>query len=395
MSKHGLSRTDTLIFMGGITALTAVSVDIILPTTGVVARYFDVDARYGAMLVGIYFIAYAIGQLFWGLFSDAFGRRFALILSLTGFTIASLACALAPTFQFLIIARFLQGLMGGAPIIARAMVRDVAEGTEAARMMTLLGAILTISTMFAPVLGSGLLVLFSWRAIFVALTLLGLTFIAYTLWVLPETGGRRRPERFTFGFLSKAGKFLFTNSRFLIPMIAGSLTFGGYAGLMAVAALTTETGYGVAPEAFGALFVLVALVNTGGALLAGQLLKRITLRQVGTLAMTILGIAALANLSMLALSPSLQLFWGSICLYVLGFGIILPTSYASAMEPAGEMPGFAASVMGASTMITGSFAAMISSALYDGTNLAANLTMGLFGAGAVAVVFIGRTLQNR
>ena len=128
---------------------------------------------------------------------------------------------------------------------------------------------------------------------------------------------------------------------------------------------------------------------------AGQLLKRITLRQVGTLAMSILGIAALANLSMLALSPSLQLFWGSICLYVLGFGIILPTSYASAMEPAGEMPGFAASVMGASTMITGSFAAMISSALYDGTNLAANLTMGLFGTGAVAVVFIGRTLQNR
>ena len=395
MSKHGLSRTDTLIFMGGITALTAVSVDIILPTTGVVARYFGVDERYGAMLVGIYFIAYAIGQLFWGLFSDAFGRRFALILSLTGFTVASLACALAPTFQVLIVARFLQGLMGGAPIIARAMVRDVAEGTEAARMMTLLGAILTIATMFAPVLGSGLLVLFSWRAIFVALTLLGLVFIAYTLWVLPETGGRRRPERFTFGFLAKSGKFLFTNSRFLIPMIAGSLTFGGYAGLMAVAALTAEARYDVSPEAFGALFALVALVNTGGALLAGQLLKRITLRQVGALAMILLGCAAMANLSMLALSPSLQLFWASICLYVFGFGIILPTSYASAMEPAGEMPGFAASVMGASTMITGSFAAMVSSSLYDGTNVAANLTMGLFGAGAVSVVVIGRALQKR
>lgn len=395
MSKHGLSRTDTLIFMGGITALTAVSVDIILPTTGVVARYFGVDARYGAMLVGIYFIAYAIGQLFWGLFSDAFGRRFALILSLSGFTIASLACAIAPTFQILIAARFLQGLMGGAPIIARAMVRDVAEGTEAARMMTLLGAILTIATMFAPVLGSGLLVLFSWRAIFVALTQLGLIFIAYTLWVLPETGGRRRPERFTFGFLATSGRYLFTNSRFLIPMIAGSLTFGGYAGLMAVAALTVEARYGVSPQAFGALFALVALVNTGGALTAGQLLKRITLRQVGTLAMGLLGLAAGANLMLVVLSPSLQIFWGSICLYVLGFGIILPTSYASAMEPAGEMPGFAASVMGASTMVTGSLAAMISSSLYDGTHMAANLTMGLFGAGAVLVVVIGRALQRR
>ncbi len=52
MSKHGLSRTDTMIFMGGITALTAVSVDIVLPTTGVVARYFGVEPKLGALLVG-------------------------------------------------------------------------------------------------------------------------------------------------------------------------------------------------------------------------------------------------------------------------------------------------------------------------------------------------------
>lgn len=395
MSSHGLSRTDTMIFMGGITALTAVSVDIILPTTGVVARYFGVDPRYGAMLVGIYFIAYAIGQLFWGLFSDAFGRRFALILSLSGFTVASLACAIAPTFQILIAARFLQGLMGGAPIIARAMVRDVAEGAEAARMMTVLGAILTIATMFAPVLGSGLLVLFSWRAIFVSLSVLGLVFIAYTLWVLPETGGQRRPERFTFGFLAKAGRYLFTNNRFLVPMFAGGLTFGGYAGLMSVAAITTETVYGVSPEAFGALFAIVAMVNTGGALFAGQLLKRISLQQVGSIAISLLAVAAVVNLTMVAVSPSLQLFWLVISLYVLCFGIILPTSYAAAMEPAGEMPGFAASVMGAGTMVLGSVAAMIASSLYDGTHVAANLTMGLFGIGAVLVFVIGRALRNR
>ncbi|WP_299350729.1 MFS transporter [uncultured Shimia sp.] len=393
MSSHKLSRTDTVIFMGGITALTAVSVDIVLPTTAVVARYFGVDPRYGAMLVGVYFIAYAIGQLFWGLFSDAFGRRRALILSLSGFTVASLACALAPSFQILIAARFIQGLMGGAPVIARAMVRDVAEGNEAARMMTVLGAILTIGTMFAPVLGSGLLVLFSWRAIFVSLTILGLVFLAYTLKVLPETGGQRRPERFSFGFLVKAGAYLFTNSGFLVPMIAGGLTFGGYAGLMAVSAIITETVYGVEPEAFGALFALAALVNTGGALLAGQLLKRISLRQVGSVAMVMLAVAAAVNLLTVAISPSLQVFWGVVCLYVLCFGIILPTSYAAAMEPAKEMPGFAASVMGAGTMIIGSFAAMISSSLYDGTHMAANLTMGVFGAGAVLTVVVGRYLR--
>lgn len=395
MSAHGLSRTDTMIFLGGITALSAVSINVILPATGLVADYFGIDSRYGAMLVGVYFIAFAIGQLFWGVFSDAFGRRFALILSLCGFTAASLICAVAPSFEILIAARFVQGLMGGAPIIARAMVRDVAKGTEAARMMTFLGAVLTIATMFAPVISSGLLVLFAWRSIFVALTAVGLCFIAYTLWALPETGGARRPERFSFGFMARASRYLFTNSRFLIPMMAGSFTFGGYAATGAVGAIIAEKHYGVPPQAFGPLLALAALVNTAGALLAGQMLKKITLRQVGTIAISLLAIAAIANLTAAALSPSLQMFWGVICLYVLAFGIIFPTTYASAMEPAGEMPGFAASVMGAGTMVAGSLAAMLASTLFDGTHMAANLTMGLFGTGAVLTVVIGRALQKR
>ncbi|WP_372885379.1 MFS transporter [Shimia sp.] len=394
-SKPAFDRTDTIIFMGGITALTAVSVDIVLPTTGVVARHFGVEASRGALLVGVYFIAYAIGQLFWGLFSDAFGRRLSLILSLSGFTLASLACALAPSFTFLIVARFIQGLMGGAPIIARAMVRDVASGTEAARLMTVLGAILTIATMFAPVIGSGLLVLFSWRAIFLGLTVLSLSFIAYTLLVLQETGGQRRPERFTLSFLRRAGAYLLTNRLFLTPMLAGSFTFGGYASVGAVGAIIAEARYDVSPEAFGALFVLAALCNTGGALLAGQMLKRLSLRQVGTVAMVLLFFAALANLALAFTTPSLQMFWGGVCLYVLAFGIILPTSYASAMEPAGEMPGFAASLMGAISMSIASGATVIASRLFDGTHLAVSLCMGLFGLAAVLTVVAGRSLGRR
>ncbi len=390
MFKSACNRTDTIIFMGGITALTAVSVDIVLPTTGVVARYFGVEPKMGALLVGIYFIAYAIGQLFWGLFSDAFGRRLSLILSLSGFTLASLACALAPSFTFLIVARFIQGLMGGAPIIARAMVRDVASGSEAARLMTVLGAILTIATMFAPVIGSGLLVLFSWRAIFLGLTVLSLSFIAYTLFALQETGGQRRPERFSFKFLAYAGKYLLTNRLFLTPMLAGSFTFAGYASVGAVGAIIAEERYDVSPEAFGALFVLAALCNTAGALLAGQLLKRLSLQQVGSVAMTILFCAALVNLTLYFGDPSLQLFWGGVCLYVLGFGIILPTSYAAAMEPAGEMPGFAASVMGAISMSVASGATVIASRLFDGSHTAVSLCMGLFGLAAVLTVVIGR-----
>ena len=111
-AKPVFSRTDTIIFMGGITALTATSIDVVLPAVGVVARTFEEPDSRGALLVGVYLISFAIGQLFWGVFSDAFGRRLALISSLTGFTTASLACALATDYQFLLYARCAQGLMG-------------------------------------------------------------------------------------------------------------------------------------------------------------------------------------------------------------------------------------------------------------------------------------------
>ncbi|MCP3970631.1 MAG: multidrug effflux MFS transporter [Rhodobacteraceae bacterium] len=261
-----------------------------------------------------------------GLFSDAYGRRLALKISLSGFVLASLACAFAPDFHLLLVARCVQGLMAGAPVVARAMVRDVVSGTEAARLMTLLGAILTIASMFAPVLGSGLLVLFSWRASFLALAILATIFAAYTLIVLQETGGKRRPERFSFGFLAQAGKYLLTTRAFLLPMFAGSLIFGGYASLGAIGAIVTEERYGVSPEAFGALFAIAALVNTGGAFLARALLNRFDLGQVGTIALSLLAVACLMHAGLYFAEPSLQFFRGAVCLYVLAFGMILPTA---------------------------------------------------------------------
>lgn len=383
-------RMDTVIFMGGITALTAISVDVVLPATGVVARAFGVELRQGALLVSIYFIAYGLGQLFWGLFSDAFGRRLALMLSLSGFCLASFACAFAPDFTWLLGARFLQGLMGAAPIIARAMVRDVASGNEAARMMTLLGAILTVATMFAPVIGSGLLILFDWRAIFFALALLSAGFLAYSVFVLKESGDNRRPERFSLGFLRRAGLFLLGQRAFMVPATVGSLSFAGYATVGAVGAITVETEYGIAPQAFGALFTIAALSNTAGALLAGQMLKRVQLRQVGTLAFAVLGLAGLVQAGVAATSPSLQIFWGAICLYVFAFGMILPTSMAAALEPAGDMPGFAASLMGSMQMAAGALGAFFASRLYDGTHMAISACMAGFALVTFAIYFSAR-----
>lgn len=384
-----------LLFMGGIIGLGAVSVEIMLPAAGVIARSFGHPETQGALLFGVYFLSYGIGQIFWGLYSDAFGRRRSLILSLSGFSIATLACAVAPTFETLLIARFAQGLMAGAPVIARAMVRDVSSGIEAARVLTLLGAILTVATLFAPVLGSGFLILLSWRAIFVALMMLSLAFLAFSIFVLSPTFGQRHPERFTFDYVRKSTTYLLRNRHFLVPVATASLTFGGYASLGAVGAITAETSYDISPEAFGALFVIAALANTAGALLASQLLRWLSLRQLNTLSMALLCGAIVFQLVISQSAPTLQVFWLSICLYVLVFGIVLPISMAAALEPAGDMPAFAASLVGSFMMLGGFMGAVLASTIFDGDNSAIAYTMAIFGTGAVLVVVISHLLDRR
>jgi len=162
-----------------------------------------------------------------------------------------------------------------------------------------------------------------------------------------------------------------------------------------VGAITAEARYGVAPEAFGALFAIAALMNTAGALLAGQLLKRLTLSQVGVIAVSVLGLAAAVQAALAWGDPGLQVFWGGVCLYVFALGIILPTSIAACMEPAAEMPGFAASLYGSIQMACGTLGALLASTLFDGTHQAISVSMMIFGGLAAAFYFLGRWTLGR
>ncbi len=375
-SKPFFERPDAVLYMGGITALTAISIDLVLPATGVIAREFGEAEEKGALLVGVYFLAYAVGQFFWGLFSDAYGRRLALILALVGFTLASFACALAPDFQTLLILRALQGLTGGTPVIARAMVRDISHGQKAARLMSVLAAVLTVATMVAPVIGSTLLIFFDWRALFVSLGIAGLLFLAYTVMALPEVG-QRRPERLRLSFIKQTAASLYRQRAFVIPMLIGAFSFAGYSAILSTSAIVTEVVYGVSPQAFGLLFAVAAGFNTLGALLINRYLKRHSVAQSMRLAIMVLAAVGVLQLGIALISPSLPIFWFSICLYVLGFGLCLPTSMAAALEPAGETPGFAASLIGGTQMLIGASGAFIASALFDGSHRAIPLTMAL------------------
>ena len=151
----------------------------------------DLDTSIGAMqmTIGLYIVGLAVGQLFYGPLSDAFGRRPMLMIGLGLYTVAGLAALCAGSVHQLIAARLMQALGGCAGLaLGRAIVRDTARSEKAVRQLALMNLMMMIGPGFAPLIGGAVSSLFGWRAIFVVLTALGAITLVLTWRLLPETG---------------------------------------------------------------------------------------------------------------------------------------------------------------------------------------------------------------
>ncbi len=140
-------------------------------------------------------IGLGLGQLVAGPLSDRLGRRLPLLVGVAAFAVLSAVCAVAPTIELLLVARFLQGLAGSAGIvICLAIARDQFEGIELSRMLSLLFLVSGTAPIIAPVVGGQLARIMDWRGIFGVLSGIGVILLLVVVFLLPET---LRPERAT------------------------------------------------------------------------------------------------------------------------------------------------------------------------------------------------------
>ncbi|MEM9270446.1 MAG: MFS transporter, partial [Pseudomonadota bacterium] len=371
-------------------ALTALSIDIILPATSVIARDLSVDERYAALTIGAYLIGYGLGQLVWGLISDAYGRSPALVWSLAGFLAASVGCAFATDYWLLVGLRFAQGMCAGAPVMARAIARDIASGPRLGEILSLQMILTTIAPLFAPLLGVALTTAFGWRANFLFLVLFsGLLLILWTR-LGHETVPHRRPERLRLSFVREATRTLFAKPAFVQGLFASAAGFAGYASLLSLGAVVAEEAYGLGPTGFGPLFVLAALGLSLGIGSYRLLVRRLGENGLRRLMQAGMVAAVLVHGAFWIAPVALVPFWSAVCFYTLVFGLLLPWAQARAMQVAEETPGFAASLLGAVVMAGGAVGAALATVLFTGTAGAISGTMML--GGVVALLFLWRAV---
>ncbi|GAA5140226.1 hypothetical protein GCM10023320_77570 [Pseudonocardia adelaidensis] len=159
----------------------------------------DRDLRAGPaaleLLVAGYAAAYAAGLVTAGRLGDSWGRKRFLVGGMVAFTLASAACAAAPTAPLLVLARIAQGLAASvmAPQVL-ATVHALFTGADRQRALGVFGAGIGFSTVAGQVLGAALVAGFGWRAIFLVNVPLGIAGVAAALRWVPEvrSGARAR-----------------------------------------------------------------------------------------------------------------------------------------------------------------------------------------------------------
>ena len=381
-----------LLILGGLSAFGPLAIDLYLPAFPSMAASFGTDSEHIQLSLSAYFIGLASGQLFYGPIADRFGRRKPLLFGIVLFCLASLACALAPSLEWLLAARFAQALGGCAGIVVnRAVVRDLCTPIEAAKAFSQLMLVMGVAPILAPLGGGALLALGGWPLIFLFLATFSGIYIFAVYFGLPETIPRGVPRAALSSALGRYGRLL-GEPVFMFHALTGGIAMAGMFAYIAGSPFVFIELYGVPAEHFGWFFG----ANAAGFILFAQfnsrLLRRRPPMKVLKLTTTVYLICTVTLLLVALGNPSslwvmMPPLFGSVAVIAL----VLPNSSASAMAGHGHQAGVASALMGTMQFVIAGLTSAAVGVLHDGTAVP---MAGVMATCGVLVVIMARLARR-
>ena len=388
-----MPRVTTLLVLvlAAMSAFGPLATDMYLPAFPAIAAGLGADPAAVQKTLASFFAGMAIAQLVFGPLADRFGRRPPLLVGLAIFITGSIGCALTADIGWLTTWRFVQGLGGCAGMVmARAIVRDVSEGPATIRLMSRLMLVVTLAPILAPSLGSLLLDLGGWRAIFWALVAYGVGLAVVVSRILPETLAPERRRRDSLGGILTVYLRLLTSRRFMGLTLSGVLPMAGIFAYIAGSPFVFMELHQVTPAQYGLFFGGNAL----GIMAVAQLNAWLSTRQPPERVL-LFGLVSMASagIALAILSPTGSLLGVAVPLfvYVASIGMVMPVASALAMASQGRTAGSASALIGTLQFTGGAVAGGMVGALYDGTAMPMAGVIAVAGtAGLLSRLFLLR-----
>jgi MFS transporter, DHA1 family, multidrug resistance protein len=381
------SLTILSVILGLVAAVGPFAIDMYLPAMPAIGLDFAASQQAVQWTIVANFMAFGLAQLAYGPWADQAGRKPPLYMGLGLFIAGTIICALAPSIGWLIVGRLIQGLGGAANmVVLRAVIRDLATGPAATRMMSTIMIVIAISPLLAPLSGSGLLAFGTWRLIFWALLIAAMLSFFLIRFALPETLTDANRQRFDLATTWTGTKALLTDRPFMVMTFLAGFAFASFFVFIASASFVYTGQFGLSATQFSLAFAVNAIgffvASQFSAPLAQRLgtLRMIALATAGFALSTFAGFAlGLAGLASLPVTMA-ALFVGNIFL-----GVILPTAQVQALEDHGANAGLASSLGGTMQMVAAGVLVAAAGPFLNGTVVPMQGAIALCGALALGL----------
>jgi DHA1 family bicyclomycin/chloramphenicol resistance-like MFS transporter len=387
-TKADIGLFEFVTLMALMTSLVALSIDSVLPALAQIGADLEItDPRQSHLIVSLFFIGMACGQLYYWPLSDSKGRRYAIISGLIIFAAGSLVCMYAESLEVMLIGRVIQAFGVSGPRIATlAVIRDKYQGEAMARVMSFIMMVFILVPMLAPIIGQTILFWFSWQHIFSSFLIYGLLIGLWFFIRQPETLPKEKRLPFSWSQLQISSKFILTNKLVMFYTLSSGTIFGAFLAYISSSQTLFQHIYDTG-ELFPMYFALLAFSIGLESFINGRLVMRLGLRKLCTWAMlgwllfsTVLTALCLVNDGV----PPLWQFVSVLFCTFFCIGILFGNINAMAMQPLGEMAGLGAAIIGSlSSMISVPIAVMVGS--FIDTSITP-VALGFLGFGSVSFV---------
>jgi Bcr/CflA subfamily drug resistance transporter len=369
-----------------ISMCSMLGVDIHLPSMPHIMVFMHTNKQHVQQSVSIYLLGMGLSLLFYGPFSDKYGRKPVIIFGLILAALSSFAAMYTTHIEPFLLTRLLQGIGSGACIgLGRTMLADTIQGDRLASMASYFGLIVSLSPLLAPMLGGYIQQAFGWQKNFLVLGLILSAIMLIYVIFCPETNHYKNPQALSLKGLYQSYSHLLTHRHFVGCTLLTGLAMSAVMAYATISSYVFQIEFHLSPIAYG---WVTGLAGMGG--LAGRLLNPFFIKHLGSRKTLILG------LNILTFSGLWILFF--ILIHLISVPLIMLAVFLTlacqimiganatsrAMSPFHDKRGVAGALFGGFQMLT-SFvsSALIGSFSYGGIGLLAMvyLILGLLGLG--------------
>ena len=392
-----LGQVEFVALIAMLFATIAFSIDAMLPALPeIAAELSPAEPNRAQLIITSFVLGMGLGTFVAGPLSDSFGRRSVIVAGAALYCAGALLAWVAPTLETMLAARVIQGLgVAGPRIVSLAMVRDLHAGRAMARIVSFAMTIFTLVPAVAPLIGTGIIAVAGWRAIFLAFVVFAVVAILWLLLRQPETlaPAARRPFRLTP--LWAALREVLSHRVIVTAIAVQTLCFGALFGVLSSTQPIFDVTFGMV-ESFPLWFAGIALVSGAAGLVNAMLVGRLGMRRMvsATLLAQVLSSAVMVASGMAGLPPAaafaVYLVWTTGVFF--GTGLTLGNLNALALEPVGHIAGMASSVVGAVSTVFAVAIAVPLGLSFDGTPGPLAAGVGVLSALGYALM---RTLPRR